>query len=114
MSLTWSTNPQHEVDGAELITKSEARASERIPMRCWAKLSCETEAGSGRTIRGHVLNVGASGVLLEALTPIAVGSKVRIHANELLSGIAYVRHSTRRAWRFKIGLEFAAAVQNSY
>jgi len=51
---------------------------------------------------------------LEALTPIAVGSKVRIHANELLSGIAYVRHSTRRFWRFKIGLEFAAAVQNGH
>jgi len=38
-------------------------------------------------ICGRVLNMSASGALVEALKPIAVGSQVRIHANELLTGI---------------------------
>lgn len=102
MSLSWTSG-----DMPDLITRSDARVSQRIPMRCWARLFYEAEAGSGRTVRSHVLNVSASGVLVEVLRPIAVGSLVRIQANELLAGIAYVRHSTRRSWRFRVGLEFA-------
>jgi hypothetical protein len=83
-------------------------------MQCGARLSFETEAGSSRTIKGRVLNMSASGVLLEALRSIAVGSQVRIQANELLVGIAIVRHSTRRSWKFRIGLEFATPVRNRY
>jgi hypothetical protein len=92
----------------------DARVSERVPMRCGARVSCETEAGSSRTINGQVLNMSSSGVLVEALRPMAVGSQVRIQANELLVGTAYVRHSTRRSWRFRIGLEFATPVPNRY
>jgi hypothetical protein len=65
-------------------------------------------------IRGRVLNMSASGVLVEVLRPIAVGSQVRIRANELLTGTAFVRHATWRLWRFRIGLEFAQPVQNRY
>jgi hypothetical protein len=109
MSLSWTADEQHGNDIAELITRPDARVSQRIPMRCWARLACENEAGSRRTILGHVLNVSASGVLVEALRPLAIGSLVRIQADARLAGPAYVRHSTRRSWRFKIGLEFAAA-----
>ena len=45
-----------------------------------------------RVIRGHVLNMSASGVLVEVRGPIAVGLQVRIHANELLTGTVFVRH----------------------
>ena len=83
-------------------------------MRCGTKLSFETEAGRTRGITGRVLNMSTSGVLLEALRPMAVGSQVRIQGNELLVGTAYVRHSTRQAWRFRIGLEFATPVRNRY
>jgi hypothetical protein len=65
-------------------------------------------------MKGRVLNMSTSGVLVEALRPIAVGSQVRLQANELLVGSAYVRHSTRRSWRFRIGLEFATPVRNRY
>jgi hypothetical protein len=92
----------------------DGRVSERIPMRCGARVYVETEAGQSRTIKGRVLNMSTSGVLVEALRPIAVGSRVRIQANELLVGTAYVRYSTRRTWRFKIGLEFATPVRNRY
>jgi hypothetical protein len=68
-----------------------------------------------KMMRGRVLNISASGALIEALRPIAVGSEVRIQANELLTGTAFVRHSTRRRlWRFRIGLEFATPVQSRY
>lgn len=109
MSLSWTSYELNENEAPP-----DARVSERILMRCAARLSVETETGRGRTINGQVLNMSASGVLLEALRPIAVGSQVRIQANELLVGTAYVRHSTRRFWRFRIGLEFATSVRNRY
>jgi hypothetical protein len=114
MSLSWTNSALNEHEIADLIPASDLRASQRISVRCWARLSCETGAGRGRTMKGRVLNMSASGVLVEALQPIAVGSQVRIQANELLVGTAYVRHSTRRSWRFRIGLEFATAVRNRY
>jgi PilZ domain len=83
-------------------------------MCCEASLCCEAGAGRERTIRGFVLNMSSSGVLVEAPRPMAVGSQVRIRANELLVGTAYVRHSTRRSFRFRIGLEFATPVRNRY
>jgi hypothetical protein len=112
MSLCWTTDAQPENDTTELITGSDPRVSQRIAMRCWAKLFCEAGAGKNRTILGHVLNVSPSGMLVEVLRPIAIGSLVRIQASEFLAGRAYVRHSTRRSWRFRVGLEFATAVRN--
>ena len=109
MSLSWTSYALNEKEVA-----SDARVSERILMRCGARLSVETEAGSERTIKGRVLNMSSSGALVEALKPIAVGSQVRIQANELLVGTAFVRHSTRRSWRFRIGLEFATPVRDRY
>jgi hypothetical protein len=109
MSLSWTGYTQNENEVA-----SDARVSERVPIRCWARLSFETEAGSSRIIKGRVLNMSASGVLLEALRPMAVGSQVHLQANELLVGTAHVRHSARQSWRFRIGLEFATPVRNRY
>ena len=114
MSLSWMSYALNEHDVAELITASDARVSERIPMRCQAKLSVETEGGNSRVIKGRVVNMSTSGVLVEASRPMAVGSQVRILANELLVGTAYVRHSARRSWKFRIGLEFATPVRNRY
>jgi hypothetical protein len=114
MSLSWTPSTQNEYELSELITASDARVSQRIQMRCGAKLSFETETGQGRTMKSRVLNMSTSGVLVEALIPIAIGSQVRIQANELLVGTAYVRHSIRRSWRFRIGLEFATPVWSRY
>jgi hypothetical protein len=114
MSLSWTNYALNEPEIADLIPALDLRVSRRILVRCWARLSCETGPGRSRTVKGRVLNMSASGVLVEALRPIAVGSQVRIQANELLVGTAYVRHSTRRSWRFRIGLEFATAVRNRY
>jgi hypothetical protein len=112
MSLSWTTDPQPENDTAELITGSDPRVSQRIPMEFWARLFCEAGAGKTRATLGHVLNVSGSGMLVEVLRPLAVGSLVRIQASDCLAGRAYVRHSTRQSWRFRVGLEFAAAVRS--
>ena len=115
MSLAW-TNPQNEDAAAtKPIGTGEARVLVRIPICCPVNLSHGNESHRGRRlIRGRVLNMSASGALIEALKPIAVGSQVRIQANELLTGTAFVRHTTRRLWRFRIGLEFAKPLQNRY
>ncbi len=115
MSLAWTSPQNEDVAATKPIGTDEARGSERIPICCPVNLSHGNESDrSRRLIRGRVLNMSASGALIEALGPIAVGSQVRIHANELLTGTAFVRHSTRRLRRFRIGLEFATAVPNRY
>src|SRR5260370_15346205 len=45
----------------QLVSASDARVSQRIPMRCEAKLSFRTEAGQGRTMTSRVLNMSTSG-----------------------------------------------------
>jgi hypothetical protein len=115
MSLAWTSPQNEDVAAMKPIGTDEARGSERIPICCPVSLSNGNKSDrSRRLIRGRVLNMSASGALIEALGPIAVGSQVRIHANELLTGTAFVRHSTRRLRRFRIGLEFATAVPNRY
>ena len=115
MSLSGTSLQSEDVAATIPIGTRADRVSERLPICCPVSLSSGDESDHGRrVIRGHVLNVSASGVLVEVVGPIAVGSQVRIHANELLTGTAFVRHSARRLRRFRIGLEFAIAVPNRY
>ena len=108
MSLAWTSLQNEDVAGAKPIRTCEARVSERILICCPVILVHGSESyDSRRMIRGRVLNMSASGALVEVLRPIEVGSQVRIQANELLTGAAFVRHSAGRLWRFRIGLEFA-------
>jgi hypothetical protein len=113
MSLSWTSQEVDNPAATNPAGTGEARVSERIPVCCPARLS-HADQGDPTMIRGRVLNMSGSGVLIEARKPITVGSQMRIQANELLVGTAFVRHSTRRFWRFRIGLEFATAVQNRY
>src|SRR5690349_20010012 len=116
MSLCWMSRRQNEgVPGTIPIGTRTGRVSERIPICCPVKLSYGDASDQGRQIiRGRVLNMSASGALVEAARSAAVGSQVRIQGNELLTGTAFVRHSTRRLWRFRIGLEFARVMPNRY
>ena len=94
---------------------SESRLSQRIPVRCEAKLCYQHEDGSSpKIIKVQVLNMSASGVLVRAPKALPVSAKVRIQANELLVGTAYVRRTSGSSWRVGIGLEFDRAIQNRY
>jgi len=112
MSVSWASQEIEDVAAATtpIGIDDEARVSERIPICCPVNLA----HGNGRIIRGRLLNMSSSGVLIEARRAIKVGSQVRIQGNELLTGTAFVRHSTRRLWKCRIGLEFARAVPNRY
>jgi hypothetical protein len=114
MSVSWSGCAKSEYEIAELNSASESRLSQRVPVRCWAKLSYESEDSSSNTIKVRVVNMSASGVLVEAPRSLPVGAQVRIQANELLAGAAYVRRAAWSTWRFIIGLEFAKAIPNRY
>lgn len=114
MSVAWAGCAKNEYKIAALGLASEARISERVPFPCLAKLSYEAEDGSSKTIKVRVVNMSASGVLMEALKPLPIATQVRLRANELLVGTAFVRHSTPSSWRFRIGLEFARAIPNRY
>jgi hypothetical protein len=111
MSLSWTSQQIEDVAAMTPIgTSDEARVSERISICCPVNLA----HGDKRTTRARVLNMSSSGALVEARRPIKVGSQVRIQGNELLTGTAFVRHSTRRLWKCRIGLEFARAVPSRY
>ena len=110
MSLSWTSPQIEDVAVTTPIRTDDARGSERIPICCPVNLA----HGDKRIIRGRLLNMSSSGVLIEARRAIEVGSQVRIQGNELLAGTAFVRHSTRRLWRRRIGLEFARALPNRY
>ena len=115
MSLSWTSLQNEEATATNPIGTGKARDSERIPICCPVNVSHGDESDPGRKmIRGRVLNMSSSGVLVEAPRPMAVGSQVRIRANELLVGTAYVRHFARRSWKFRIGLEFVTPVRNRY
>lgn len=114
MIISWTGCAENECEIAELPPTGEARLSRRFPTRCWATIAYDTENGRRKMITGRVVNMSATGVLMEALRRPPVDTQVRIYANEPLVGTAYVRHSTRRSWRFRIGLEFATPIRSRY
>jgi len=114
MSVLWTGCAENECEIAELPPTGEARLSQRFPTRCWATISYETEDGRRKMITGRVVNMSATGVLMEALRRPPVETQVRIYANELLVGTAFIRRSAWSSWRFRIGLEFATPVRNRY
>jgi hypothetical protein len=80
MSVSRAGCVKNDYEIAELGLASEARISERVPIRCLAKLSYETQDGSSKTIKVRVVNMSASEVLIEALKPLPVATQVRIQA----------------------------------
>jgi hypothetical protein len=102
MSLMWVSRTDRGT------TEANRRRWNRIPIRCWLRLSYQSPSGDDRVVRGRALDVSSSGALIQALRPIPIGSRVRIvRGDGWLVGTTYVRHCSRRGWGFKIGLEFA-------
>ena len=88
--------------------EANRRRWNRIPIRCWLRLTYQSPSGDDRVVRGRALDVSSSGALVQALQPIRIGLRVRIvRGDGLLVGTMYVRHCSRRGWGFKVGLEFA-------
>ena len=103
LSLASHAEEHHEM----LPPTGEARQSRRFPARCWATISYGAKNGRRKMITGRVVNMSATGVLMEALRRPPVDTQVRIYAHELPVGTALVRRSTWNSWRFRIALELS-------
>ena len=81
-----------------------ARNAERILLR--QTLQLVLKSGRGMIVR--TLNVSRSGMSVQSMLPVKIGSTVRVRAKTvaLLNGAAVVRHCERRGLAYKIGLEF--------
>jgi hypothetical protein len=88
--------------------EANRRRWNRIPTRCWLRVSYQRSSGDDRVVRGRALDVSITGAMIQALQPIPIGTRVRIvGGNGFLVGAMHVRHCSRRGWGFNIGLEFA-------
>lgn len=110
---------EYEFDVVSRVDRGPAEANRRrwnrIPIRCWLRLSYQSPSGDDRVVRGRALDVSSSGALIQALRPIRIGSRVRIvRGDGWLVGTTYVRHCSRRGWGFKIGLEFATPLAKRF
>ena len=64
----------------------------------------------------RTLNVSGSGMLVQSILPIKIGSVVRIRANmvPMFNGDALIRHCSRSGLIYKIGLEFDAPLHDRF
>src|ERR1043166_7759986 len=108
-SVNGSVGTRDSLTNAELL-----RISERIPIRRWLALSYRRANGRRRRIWARARDMSGSGVLVESLLPIGIGSSVFIHTTDLLVGTAHVRYCSWRGWRFKIGLELAFPLRSRF
>src|SRR5205823_7895167 len=95
--------------GCKIVTP---RNAERILLR----YPLDVVLKSGRRIMVRTLNVSGSGMLVQSVLPIKIGSTVRVQANmvPMFNGDALVRHCVRRGLAYKIGLEFDAPLRDRF
>jgi hypothetical protein len=108
--LMWAETNAEDVTAFE----SDRRANERISLLCSVRISQTGDTGTAKVISAQVLDMSSSGVLIHASRAIRIASDVRIQGNELLTGIAQVRHCSPSGRGFRIGLEFATALQERF
>ena len=99
-----------------LTRATNSRLYERIPIRCGVTLLYFDSEHIKRYLPGRMRNVSGSGILVESLTPIEVGSLVYVRLRKLglLSGMARVRHCDRRRWKYGIGLQYYIQLKNRF
>jgi len=99
-----------------LTPATNSRLYERIPLRCRVTLLYFDSEHIKRYLPGRMRNVSGSGILVESLAPIKVGSVVyvRLRKMGLFSGIARVRHCDRRRWKYGIGLQYYIQLKNRF
>ena len=113
--LMWAGTPH----GKEALTRldidtADGRCDDRIALRCPVTLYQKSVNGRLRVVSAHVLNISSSGALAHASQPLTIGAYVRMRGNELLSGMAQVRHCSRHGFGFRIGLRFAMALPDRF
>ena len=95
---------------------ANSRVDERIPIRGRVTLLYFDSEHIKRYLPGRMRNVSGSGILVESLAPITVGSLVYVRLRKvgLFSGMARVRHCDRRRWKYGIGLQYYIQLKNRF
>jgi hypothetical protein len=94
--------------------KINKRKADRHPLALFVQVGWEGAHGESRYMRVRCLDVSSYGLKLETLEPIPVRSFVNVRSDDrklLIPGQASVRHCTRMAGRYHIGLEFQDVVR---
>ena len=99
-----------------LTPATNSRLYERIPIRCRVTLLYFDSKHIKRYLPGRMRNVSGSGILVESLAPITVGSLVYVRLRKvgLFSGMARVQHCDRRKWKYGIGLQYYIPLKNRF
>lgn len=85
----------------------------RVPYEGFVSISWKTFEGVRNCALGKCLDVSERGVGLELSSRIAVGSFVKVRAYGLnLEGSAFVRHVSRQAGKYILGLELSAPLDS--
>ena len=86
--------------------------ADRIPLRYPLQLLFK----GGRRMLVRSLDVSASGILVESVFRVSVGSVVRIRAKHvpIFYGDAYVRQCVRKGLVYRIGLEFEVPLNSRF
>lgn len=108
-SVNLSVGTRDSLTNAEL-----PRVAERIPIRRWLRLSYRRANGRRGRIWARARDMSGSGVLVESLLPIGIGSSVFIHTSDLPVGKAHVRYCSWRGWTFTIGLELVLPLRSRF
>ena len=97
-------------NGSQPAPAAPSRTEARVHGRFKIRYPVQLLLPSGRRMPVCTLDVSATGVLVESLLPIKIGSVVRVRATDvpMLCGIATVRYCARRGLTYRISLEFEA------
>jgi hypothetical protein len=108
MQATVACTPQALKDGRESLKKADTREQARLFARSVVTVVWRDENRQIRYMRSFVRNISGGGALVLSYRPLPVGSFVRIRDRNLffLAGCARVRHCTRCAFVYLIGLKF--------
>jgi len=112
--LMWGGTPRKSGTLTLDLDTDDGRVCERVPMRCSVSIFRRNDTGRIKGISARVLDISSSGALIRAWQPIRIDSYIRIRGNELLTGMAQVRHCTRKGLGFRIGLEFTTALPKRF
>lgn len=97
-----------EAAGVFDVAGADLRGADRFPMRSFVRVCLLENSGTGRVLAAEGLNISATGMAFETCERLTPGTSIQVQLpTSGLSSPARVRNSKRRAWGWRVGVEFA-------
>jgi hypothetical protein len=94
------------------MSTKDARRNNRMPYTGPIRISWEAENDEPRYTEGKCLDISEAGIRIEVRAPIAVRTRVSLHAPRIkLSGSGSVKHVVRNSTRYIIGVELGQTLR---